>query len=71
MYFDEVLSEEEEERITEELAKYIHSKGLETAALLLLESSKPFTLIGGGMSRLICRLFYQYLELRQIFLGKK
>ncbi len=57
MYFDEELSEEEEERIIEELANYIHSKGLETAAILLLESSKPFALIGGGMSRLFLSPF--------------
>ena len=57
MYFDEELNEEEEERIIEELANYIHLKGLETAAILLLESSKPFALIGGQMSRLFLSPF--------------
>ena len=57
MYFDEELSEKEEERIIEELANYIHLKGLETAAMLLLESSKPFALIGGRMSRLFLSPF--------------
>ena len=57
LYFDEELSEEEEERIIKEIANYIHIKGLETAAILFLESSKPFALIGGGMSRLFVMPF--------------
>lgn len=57
MYFDEPLSEEEEERLINELANYIHAKGLETAAILFLESSKPLSHIGAGMSRLFITPF--------------
>lgn len=57
LYFDDELSEEEEERIIKEIANYIHLKGLETAAILFFESSKPFALIGGGMSRLFVMPF--------------
>ena len=57
MYFDEPLSEEEEEAMIEELANYIHAKGLETAAILFLESSKPLSMIGAGMSRLFISPF--------------
>ena len=57
MYFDEPLSEEEEEKIIEEVANFIHAKGLETAAILFLESSKPLAYIGGGMSRLFVAPF--------------
>ena len=57
MYFDEPLSEEEEEEIIDEGANFIHVKGLETAAILFLESSKPLAHIGGGMSRLFVAPF--------------
>lgn len=57
MYYDDPLSEEEEEQIIDELANYIHKKGLETAAILFLESSKPFSRLGGGMSRLFISPF--------------
>jgi hypothetical protein len=53
LYFDdEPISEEEVERVINEIANYIHVKGLETAAILFLETSKPLAFIGGGMSRL-------------------
>lgn len=52
MYFDEEeLSEEEEERIINDIADRIHELGLETAAILFLETSKPLASIGGTVSR--------------------
>jgi hypothetical protein len=57
LYFDEPISEEEEEKIIEEVANFIHVRGLETAAILFLESSKPLAHIGVGMSRLFVAPF--------------
>lgn len=57
LYFDEPVSEEEVERVVNEVANYIHIKGLETVAILFLETSKPLAFIGGGMSRLFISPF--------------
>ena len=41
----------------DEIAKFIHIKGLETAAILFLESSKPISKLGGSMSRVFVSPF--------------
>jgi len=52
MYYDEEeLTEEEEEEIIRGIAERIHELGVETAAILFLETSRPLAYIGGKMSR--------------------
>ena len=48
---DSGLSPEEEDQMLQELARKIHSRGLDSAAVLILESSKPLVWIGGEMGR--------------------
>ena len=51
MYYDIELTPQEEDELIEMVAKKIHEYGMETAAILLLESSKPLVWIGGEMGR--------------------
>jgi len=58
LFFDEFeLSEEEEEEIIRGVAERVHRLGLETAAVLFLEASKPLAFIGGSMSRVFVSPF--------------
>lgn len=50
-YGEEELSEEEEEEIIRGVANRVHELGLETAAVLFLETSKPLAGVGGTLSR--------------------
>lgn len=50
-YEEEELSEEEEEEIIRGVAERVHELGLETAAILFLETSKPLAGVGGTLSR--------------------
>jgi hypothetical protein len=45
------LTPEEEEEIINKVAKTIHVYGMETAAILMLETVKPLTYIGGQFGR--------------------
>jgi hypothetical protein len=51
MFWDQAITEEEEEDIIEKTAEKIHEYGMETPAILFLESSKPLVYIGGEMGR--------------------
>ena len=51
MYPDIEMSPEEEEEIIKRAAKEIRKHGMEAAAILFLESSKPLTFIGAQMGR--------------------
>lgn len=51
MYWDLEVTSEEEELIIHQAAKKIHDFGMETAAILFLESAKPLAYIGGQMGR--------------------
>ena len=51
MYYDIELTQQEEDELIEKVAKKIHEYGMDTAAILLLESSKPLVWIGGEMGR--------------------
>ena len=56
--FDETeLTEEEVDEIIEKAAEKIHKYGMETFAILTLESVKPLVYIGGEMSRLMISPF--------------
>jgi len=50
---DQELTEEEVDEIIRKAAEKIHQYGMETVAILTLESVKPLVFIGGEMSRLI------------------
>ena len=51
MYYDIEITPELETEYIEKVAKTIHEHEMETAAILLLESSKPLVWIGGEMGR--------------------
>lgn len=54
---DEELTEEEIDEIIRKAAEKIQQYGMETAAILTLESVKPLVYIGGEMSRLMISPF--------------
>ncbi len=54
---DEELTEEEVDEIIRKTAEKIQQYGMETAAILTLESVKPLVYIGGEMSRLMISPF--------------
>jgi hypothetical protein len=54
---DEERSEEEVDEIIRKTAEKIHQYGMETVAILTLESVKPLVYIGGEMSRLMISPF--------------
>ncbi len=51
MYSDIEITPEQEEELIRKTADKIHEYGMDTAAILLLESSKPLVWIGGEMGR--------------------
>ena len=61
LYFEEDISEEEKEQIIQEIAENIHKRGLDTAAVLFLESSKPLSRLGTSMGRVFLSPFLPIL----------
>jgi hypothetical protein len=57
MYWDIETSPDEEEELIKKTAKKIHARGIDTAVILFLESTKPLAYIGGEMSRLFISPF--------------
>ena len=51
MYYDVEITPETENEYIEKVAQKIHEYEMETAAILLLESSKPLVWVGGEMGR--------------------
>jgi ABC-type Zn2+ transport system substrate-binding protein/surface adhesin len=51
LYYDVEITPETEEEYIEKVAQKIHEYEMETAAILLLESSKPLVWVGGEMGR--------------------
>jgi ABC-type Zn2+ transport system substrate-binding protein/surface adhesin len=51
LYYDVEVTKEDEDEYIEKVAQKIHEYEMETAAILLLESSKPLVWIGGEMGR--------------------
>ena len=51
MYYDVEVTAKDEEEFIEKVAQKIHEYEMETAAILLLESSKPLVWVGGEMGR--------------------
>jgi hypothetical protein len=51
LYYDVEITPELETEFIEKVAKAIHEREMDTAAILLLESSKPLVWVGGEMGR--------------------
>jgi hypothetical protein len=51
LYYDIEITPELETEYIEKVAQKIHEQEMETAAILLLESSKPLVWVGGEMGR--------------------
>jgi hypothetical protein len=51
LYYDVEITPEIENEYIEKVAQKIHEQEMETAAILLLESSKPLVWVGGEMGR--------------------
>ncbi len=51
MFWDMEITPEDEEETIKSAAEKIHKYGMEVAAILMLESVKPLTYIGGQMGR--------------------
>ena len=51
MYYEVEVTPKDEEEFFEKVAQKIHEYEMETAAILLLESSKPLVWVGGEMGR--------------------
>ncbi len=62
MYYDVEITPEEEAELIEQVARKIHEYGMEAAAILLLESSKPLVWIGGEMGRFFISPFIPILS---------
>jgi hypothetical protein len=68
---DSELSEEEIDRIIHEVAVKIHSFGLDTIAIIALESAKPLSNIGAELSRMFFTPFLPILGPNINMLGDK
>lgn len=62
MYYDVDITPELEAEYIEKVAKKIHEYEMETAAILLLESSKPLVWVGGEMGRFFITPFVPILS---------
>jgi hypothetical protein len=51
LYYDVEVKPEEEEKFIEETAQRIHKYGIETVAILFIESYKPLAYLGGQIGR--------------------
>ncbi|MGQ9679743.1 MAG: hypothetical protein ACUVV4_03125 [Candidatus Bathyarchaeia archaeon] len=57
MFRDIEVTPEEEEELIRKVATVIHNNGLEAAAILMIETVKPLSYIGGQMGRLFISPF--------------
>jgi hypothetical protein len=62
LYYDVDISPELEAEYIEKAAQKIHEQEMETAAILLLESSKPLVWVGGEMGRFFITPFVPILS---------
>ena len=68
---DEDLSEEEVTRILEKIATRIHSYGMDTPAIIALETVKPLSNLGTELSRMFFSPFLPILGPEYNMLGDK
>ena len=58
MYHEDDLTAAEEDKIIEQIAEHIKKNGLETLAILFLESLKPLSYFSGQISRVFVSPFF-------------
>ncbi len=61
MFWDDEITPEEEEILIHEIAQRIWGYGMESAAMLFLETSKPFAYIGAQMGQVVMLPFLNFL----------
>ena len=71
MFWDDEITPEEEEVLLHEIAKRIWEYGMESAAMLFLETSKPFAYIGAQMGQVVLLPFLNFLGDDPLFKGDK
>ena len=71
MYHDIEITPELETEYIEKVAKKIHEQEMDTAAILLLESSKPLVWIGGEMGRFFITPFVPIVSEKWGEIGEK
>jgi hypothetical protein len=57
LYANKKLSPEDETELINKVAKRVHDSGLDIAALIMLQTFKPLSYIGGEMSRFMFQPF--------------
>lgn len=65
------VTPEEEEKIIRKAAEIIHNKGMDTAAIIFLETLKPVIFIGGQMGRFFLMPFLPFFGDRVYEGGEK
>lgn len=71
MFWDDEISPEEEEILIHEIAKRIWEYGMEAAAMLFLETSKPFAYIGAQMGQVVMLPFLNFMGDDPLYKGDK
>ncbi len=71
MFWDDEITPEEEEILIHEIAKRIWGYGMESAAMLFLETSKPFAYIGAQMGQVVMLPFLNFLGDDPLYKGDK
>jgi hypothetical protein len=71
LFWDDEITPEEEEVLLHEIAKRIWEYGMESAAMLFLETSKPFAYIGAQMGQVVLLPFLNFLGDDPLFKGDK
>lgn len=71
MFWDNEITPEEEEIILHEIAKRIFDYGMETAAMLFLETSKPFANIGAQFGQVALLPFLNFMGDDPLYKGDK
>jgi hypothetical protein len=71
IFFSEDITQEEQDKVIEQVAEKIHEYKMETIAILSLESVKPLAYIGGEMSRVFISPFLPALGTELNVMGEK
>ena len=71
MFWDQEITPEEEEVVIHEIAMRIYDYGMETAAMLFLETSKPFANIGAQFGQVALLPFLNFMGDDPLYRGDK
>jgi hypothetical protein len=71
LFWDDEITPEEEEVLLHEIARRIWDYGMESAAMLFLETSKPFAYIGAQMGQVVLLPFLNFLGDDPLLRGDK